>query len=131
MLTSMRTVALLSLLTASCAGSLGARKGVTPAFDSQRSEVQGTLIELRHYFDTGAIGGDHVLCAESSARAELPVGVLTRSGTVVMLTSRPSRMATYVAREVRVAGQLTANGQLLVPSSLHVRDGSHWITGGL
>lgn len=124
--TSVRNAILLLLLSSGCADSLSSRKGAAPAFDNKRSEVQGTLVEARHYFDTGAIGGDHLLCAEFSARAELPVGLLTREGTVVMLTGRPSRLAAYVTRSVRVTGQLTANGQLLAPSSLQVWDGAHW-----
>jgi hypothetical protein len=122
---------LLVLLCSGCADALTVRKGVFPAFDSRRRELQGTLVEARHYFDTGAIGDDHTLCAELSARAELPLGILTREGTVVMLTSRPSQLAAHVTRPVRIAGQLTGNGQLLMPTSLKVWDGGNWIVAEL
>ena len=48
-----------------------------------------------------------------------------------MLTGLPSRLAAYVTRTVRVTGELTGNGQLLVPSALRVQLGSRWIAAEL
>lgn len=121
----------LALLAAGCAGGQPARRGEARQAADQYDQVEGTLIEARHYFDTGAIGEDHTLCAELSARAELPLGVLTRDGVVVMITAQPSRLAAYVTRSVRVTGQLTANGQLLQPRALQVWDGARWVPGAM
>jgi hypothetical protein len=129
---SMRNLVLLALLTTGCAGSMtSARRTGEEAFDTRRAEIQGTLVEARHYFETGAIGDDHTYCAYCSALDELPLGVLTADGTLVMLTSRPSRLAAHVTKTVRITGKLTANGQLLVPSSLRVKNGSAWTAAGL
>lgn len=117
----------LAALLTGCAGSMSGRTTGAGAFETQSTEVQGTLVEVRHYFETGAVGDDHTFCAYQSALAELPLGVLTDAGTLVMLTSRPSRIAAYVTQTVRITGKLTADGQLLVPSSLRVKNGTAWI----
>jgi len=129
---SMCNLMLLALLTTGCAHPMtGARRKGEEAFETRRTEIQGTLVETRHYFETGAIGDDHTFCAYLSALAELPVGVLTEDGRLVMLTSRPSRIAAHMTKTVRITGKLTANGQLLVPSSLRVKNGTTWTAAEL
>jgi len=116
----------LALLTTSCAGSMtGAAKGPA-AFKTRSAEIDGTLVEVRHFLETGAIGDDHKFCAFLSALSEMPVGVLRQDGTLVILTSRPSRVAAHITKTVRIRGKLTSNGQLLVPSSLRVQNGTTW-----
>jgi hypothetical protein len=128
---SIHNLVLLALLTTSCAGPIaGARRGAE-AFKTRSAEIEGTLVEVRHYFETGAVGDDHTFCAYLSALAEIPVGVLRTDGTLVMLTSRPSRVAAHVTKSVRIRGKLTANGQLLVPSSMRVKNGTSWTTAEL
>jgi hypothetical protein len=120
----------LALLAAGCAGSMPRNRG-TGAFNTQPAEVQGTLVEIRHYLETGVIGGDHTFCAYQSALAGAPLGVVTNDGRLVMLTSLPGRLAAYVTQIVRITGELTGNGQLLVPNSLRVQNGATWIAAGL
>jgi hypothetical protein len=123
----MRTLGVAALLAAGCArATTGARHSGPATFHTRTAEIQGTLVEARDYFDTGAVGGNHTFCAYLSALAEQPLGVLADDGSLVMLTSRPSRIAAHVTRTVRVSGQLTANGQLLVPSALQVKRGDTW-----
>lgn len=132
MRTSIYNLVLLAVLTTSCAGSLaGTRKGIAEPFDTRPAEIEGTLLEVRHFFETGAIADDHTYCAYLSSLAEMPVGVLTKDGRLVILTSRPSQIAAHVTKVVRVRGRQTANGQLLVPSSLRVKDGTTWATARL
>jgi hypothetical protein len=116
----------LAALLTGCAGSITGRTTGAGASEARSTEVQGTLIEIRHYVETGAVGDDHTFCAYQSALGELPLGVLTADGTLVVLTSRPSRIAAHVAKTVRITGTLTGDGQLLVPSALRVKDGTTW-----
>ncbi|HEX2691700.1 MAG TPA: hypothetical protein VHN14_34055 [Kofleriaceae bacterium] len=120
----------IALLAAGCAGSMPQPRG-TGAFTTQPAAVQGTLVEARHYLEAGVIGGDHTFCAYQSALAGAPLGVVTGDGRLVMLAGRPGQLAAYVTRTVRITGELTGNGQLLIPSSLRVQTGATWTAAEL
>src|SRR5215510_6607711 len=114
---------------AGCAGTMtSARRYGDGTIETRPAEIHGTLVEVRHYLETGAVGGAHTLCAFLSALGEAPLGIVEDDGTLVMLTSRPSRIAPHVTKAVRVTGRLTIDGQLLIPQSLQVKDGATWIT---
>lgn len=123
-------IMVLALLTTGCVSSIARNRG-TGAFNTQPAAVQGTLVEVRHYLEIGAIGGDHTYCAYQSALAGAPLGVVTDDGRLVMLTSLPDRLAAYVTRTVRITGELTGNSQLLIPSSLRIQDGTTWTAAEL
>jgi len=112
---------------AGCAGAMTRTHGHSDGETEARgSEIQGTLVEARHYLEMGAVGDSHTLCAYLSALAEAPLGVLEEDGRLVLLTSRPSRIAALVTKSVRVTGTLSVDGRLLVPQSLHVKNGATW-----
>lgn len=120
-------LALSVVLGTGCATVMTGARRQDGTIDTRPAEIQGTLVEVRHYLETGAIGGAHTLCAFVSALGEAPLGIVEDDGTLVLLTSQPSRIAPHVTRTVRVTGRLTADGQLLLPRSMQVKDGEMWI----
>ena len=114
------------VLIAGCAHGVTRGRPGDVTSDSRSAEVTGTLVEVRHYLESGAIGDGHTLCAFLSALGDAPLGVVEDDGTLVMLTSRPSQIALLVTRTVRVTGTLTGDGQLLVPRAMQVKDGATW-----
>lgn len=121
---------LLGLLAAGCAGGMTRNHGTGP-LNTRPAEVQGRLVEVRHYLEAGSLGGDHTFCAYQSALAGSPLGIVTENSELVILTSIPARLAMYVTRMVRITGELTQNSQLLVPSAVRIHDGARWTTAGL
>jgi len=111
------------VLIAGCAHAVN--RGRQPG-DGRPAEVTGTLVEVRHYLESGAIGEGHTLCAFLSALGDAPLGVVEDDGTLVMLTSRPSQIALLVTKTVHVTGTLTGDGELLVPRAMQVKDGATW-----
>lgn len=92
--------------------------GPDTPYSTEMQEIQGILIEARCYFNTGATGGQHSLCAFRSAKANLPIGILTSDGEFIFITETPNEYAGYVARSVSVKGYLTHNRQLIQPVSI-------------
>jgi hypothetical protein len=120
---------LLAMLLAGCVtASRPGPGGPEVTFSSMRnvSVVEGRLVEARCYFNTGAIDGDHTYCAFSSARANLPLVLLTPTGEIVYLSGAAARLADYVTARVRVTGRVTANHQLLWPTSISVWRNDRW-----
>src|SRR3954453_1351176 len=114
------------VLIAGCGHAVArVRPGGGPS-DSRSAEVAGTLVEVRHYLESGAIGDGHTLCAFLSALGDAPLGVVEDDGTPGMLTIRPNQIPLLVTRTVRVTGTLTGDGQLLVPRAMQVKDGATW-----
>jgi hypothetical protein len=125
----MRTILMVtaSLALAGCASApRSAPGGQTLTFSGGDQEIAGTLIEARCYFNTGATGGDHELCAFLSAKVDLPLGILTDDGAFVLVTSAPSQLASYVTRRVEVRGTITANRQLVRPEAMRARVDGAW-----
>src|ERR1700678_2461382 len=87
----------LALALLACAPAIGAggARLTFPAKDDT-TVVEGTLVEARCYLNTGAIAGNHTFCAFWSARANLPLAVLTPRQELIFLTSSPGKLADQV-----------------------------------
>jgi hypothetical protein len=115
------------LVLSACAATSARSPGGAPlAFAGGPEEVRGRLIEARCFYNTGATGDDHTFCAFMSAKANLPLGVLTADNELILLTTAPEPLAEHVTRIVAIRGTVTGNRQLLRPESLRVRDAGQW-----
>ncbi len=119
------TLGLLVLVLSACAPvGIG---GLQLTFTRSRSShFEGRLIEARCYLTTNAIAADHAYCAFRSAQVNQPLGLLTDDGSLLFLTAAPSRLASLVTQRIRVRGLVTANGQILQPQLIEVRQDGHW-----
>jgi hypothetical protein len=127
------------LLAAGCASGPGASRPipeVAPPTGSPgaRATVVGTLIDTHCYsLDRAYAADDHrtpngtiEACAQACARLGIPVGLLTSSGSVVVLLAPSPDLADHMGDEARAVGTRTLNGSLR-PDSVFVHDdGDAW-----
>ena len=77
---------------------------------SEKATVSGEVIDSACYIKMGAKGPDHAQCAESCAKAGIPLALLTDDGKVVWLASNKDMesangvLMPYVAKKVTLEG---------------------------
>lgn len=96
--------------------------GATIAPAGQKGTWTGEVVDLACYVAQGAKGSDHAGCAKACVKSGQPMGLLTKEGSLVLLSASQKNGAPYEALK-DLAGQPAQ-----VSGTLAERDGMKVVT---
>lgn len=88
--------------------------------------IEGELVDISCYVN-GASGSKHQMCAVTCAKLGKPVGIVAKDGKIYTLQLASSEVAEYMAKTVKVTGEIHEASQSIKPLNLEVLDGNKWV----
>jgi type 1 fimbria pilin len=97
--------------------------------------LTGTLVDTKCYSMMPAAnkGNDHMTpqgqipsCATACASMGIPVGILTAEGDLVVLIAPAPALSPHLAKNARVTGTISPDGNSVVAGQLEVQEGEQW-----
>ena len=93
---------------------------------AEENTVEGELVDIT-CFAGGASGSGHRMCAIACAKNGQPIGIAAKDGKVYTLLTVSSEMAEYMAKTVKIVGEIHGPSQSIKPTKIFVMDGDKWI----
>ena len=93
---------------------------------AEERTIEGELVDIT-CFTSGASGSSHQMCAIACAKRGQPIGVVAEDGKVYTLLTVSSDMAEFMAKTVKITGELHEQSQSIKPTKILVMEGDKWI----
>ncbi len=93
---------------------------------AEEKTFEGELVDITCY-SKGAIGESHQMCAARCAKSGKPVGIATADGEVYTLLTASPGMVDYMAKTVKITGELHEASKSIMPISMLVKEGDEWV----